>query len=103
MGLSALSSIAGSQAQKQQAKYQAQVARNNAAIANMNATYAERAGAAKEQSEAAGYRGQATNFDNDAALAKASAPTTFSTILGAASAAGGTYADCHLLTTSAAP
>ncbi len=42
--------------------------------------------------EAAGYRGQATNFANDAALAKASAPTPFSTVLGAASAAGGTYA-----------
>jgi hypothetical protein len=124
MGLSALSAVAGSAAQKQQSKYQAQVAQNNAAIANMNATYAERAGAAKEQSEAykirgllgqqtagqaasgldvnsgsavdvrrgtaglgnlsfanirdntareaAGYRGQATNFANDAALAKAS-------------------------------
>jgi len=138
--LSAVSSIAGSQAQKQQAKYQAQVAKNNQRVALMNAGYANRAGAQKEQSEAwkvrgmigqqmagqaasgldvnsgspaqvrdstaalgnisfgnirdntareeYGYRAQATQFGNEAALAKASAPTTFSTILGAATAAG---------------
>jgi hypothetical protein len=139
--LSAASSIAGSQAQKQQAKYQAQVASNNQRIALMNAGAANRAGAQKEQSEAwkvralmgqqaaaqgasglnvnsgsaqavrdstaalgnlsfanirdnamreeYGYRGQATQFGNEAALAKASAPSTFSTIMGAAMAAGG--------------
>jgi len=142
--LSGLSSIAGSQAQKQQARYQAQVARNNQAIANMNASTAARAGAAREQSEAwkvrgligqqqaaqaasgldinsgspadvtqstralgnlgiaavrdnasrdfYGYKAQATNFANEAALAKASAPTPFTTLLSAASAVGGSLA-----------
>jgi hypothetical protein len=142
--LSGLSSLAGSQAQGQQAKYQAQVARNNQAIANLNASTAARAGAASEPSDAwklrgligqqqaaqaangldinsgspaavtqstralgnlgiaalrdnaardyYGYKAQATGFANQAALAKASAPTPFSTLLGAASAVGGRLA-----------
>jgi hypothetical protein len=39
-----------------------------------------------------GNLAQATNFSNQAALAKASAPTLFTSLLGAASAAGKTYA-----------
>lgn len=41
--------------------------------------------------EAHGYRAQETAALNEAALAKASKPSAFSTILGAASAAAGTY------------
>jgi hypothetical protein len=144
MGLSALSSVAGSQAQKAQAQYQAGQARNNQRVALMNANFAQRAGVQKEQSEAwkvrgligqqqaaqaanglmldsgsnrnvtdssaalgrlsfgnirdntarevYGHLGQATMFGNEAAMAKASAPTTFDTILGAASSAAKTYA-----------
>jgi len=140
---SGVSSIAGSQAQKQQAQYQAGVAKNNQRIALMNAGYANRVGVQKEQSEAwkvramigqqaaaqaangldinsgsaaqvrdstaelgklsfgnirdnaareeYGYLAQATQFGNEAKLAKASAPSTFSTLLGAATAAAGTY------------